>query len=277
LGSNWSYLDLTDATITHIPKSIANLNADQTLLPEKLNLQGVDLAGASFKGTWMHGIQLQNANLQGATMTDALLKGAKLDGANLTLANLSRAWLIVESATPKTPIKELEAASLTGAFMFNTVLDEAHCDGVDFSDAYFSTSLLSEQQASAVGAYMNDTKFNGTWAAQAVFNGAQLSGANLASAHLVGASFQDNGSTATELTPSPRVGAAASINSADVSGANFTGAEMTGIDMLNITTSKKGGTFCKKFTGYNNADVLVSFEYGPTVLGNTECQGHEGG
>ena len=73
LGSNWSYLDLTDATITHIPKSIANLNADQALLPDQVNLQKVDLSGgsgASFQGTRMYGAQLQGANLQGAKMME---------------------------------------------------------------------------------------------------------------------------------------------------------------------------------------------------------------
>jgi uncharacterized protein YjbI with pentapeptide repeats len=278
LGSNWSYLDLTDATITQIPKSIANLNADHALLPDQVNLQKVDLSGgsgASFQCARMYGAQLQSANLQGANMKNALLKSAKLDGANLMMADMTGAWLIVETATPRTPKKDLEAAFLTGAFMFNTVLDHAHCDGVDFSGANFSTSLLSQQQASAVGAFMNDTLFNDAWAANAVFNSAQLSGANLANAHLVGASFQDNGSTATLLTPSMRVGNAASIHSADVSGTNFTGAEMTGIDMGNITTSQTGGTFNQSFPGYNGASVPVSFNYGPTKMGNTKQRARE--
>jgi uncharacterized protein YjbI with pentapeptide repeats len=271
LKSNWSYLDLTDATITQIPNSITNLNADQALLPDQVNMQNVDLSGgsgASFQGTRMYGAQLQGANLQGAKMKNALLKSARLDGANLTMADMTGAWLIVETATPRTPKKDLEAASLTGAFMFNTVLDQAHCDGVDFSGANFSTSLLSQQQASAVGAFMNDTLFNDAMAANAIFNGAQLSGANLANAHLVGASFQDNGSTATLLTRSMR-GNVASIHSADVSGTNFTGAEMTGIDMGNIITSQTGGTFNQSFPGYNGANVPVIFNYGPTKMGNT--------
>jgi len=50
--------------------------------------------------------------------------------------------------------------------------------------------VLGWQQASAVGAFMNDTLFNDAWAANAVFNGAQLSGANLANAHLVGEAFR---------------------------------------------------------------------------------------
>lgn len=281
LGLNWSYLDLTDAKITDIPQSITNLNADQALLPEGQNLQGVDLTNASFRGTRMYGIQLQGANLHGATMTDALLKSARLNQANLTLADLSRAWLIVETATPKTPVDKLEAASLTGAFMFNTVLDQAHCDGVDFSGANFSTSLLSTKKASAVNAFMNDALFNGTWVAQAIFNGAQLSGANLAFAHLNGTSFQDSGGIATQLTPSIRMGNAASINTADISGTDFTGALMDGLDMDKAIVATESGFFQKTFMGYKNARVLVSFNFEPTKFGNTTknttCPNGKGG
>jgi uncharacterized protein YjbI with pentapeptide repeats len=219
----------------------------------------------------MYGIQLQGANLHGAKMTDALLKSARLNNANLTLADLSRAWLIVEDATPRTPVGQLEAANLTNAFMFNTVLDEAHCDGVDFSRANFSTSTsLGAQPASAVNAYMNDAKFNDTWVAGAIFNGAQLSGANLANAHLIGTSFQNNGARATEFTPSIRsIGIAASIVMADVKGTNFTGANMDGLNMDGATVATVGNFFGQQFTGYKNAPVTVSFNYGPTAFGNT--------
>ena len=45
---------------------------------------------------------------------------------------------------------------------------------------------------------------------------------------------------------------------------------MTGIDMGNITTSQTGGTFNQSFPGYNGASVPVSFNYGPTKMGNTK-------
>ena len=269
LGSNWSYLDLTDATITHIPKSIANLNADQALLPDQLNLQDVDLTDATFRKARMYGIQLQRANLQGATMTDAKLKSAWLDGANLTLADLSGAWLIIETATPKTPVDKLAAASLTGAFMFNARLDQAHCDGVDFTFANFSTSG-EEGSASAVNAYMNDALFNNACVLNANFSGVQLSGANLASALLIGTKFKNSASSAAEFTPSIRVGSRASVSSADLSGTDFTGANMDGLDMDKaIVATTDGNLFNKKFTSYHGATVQVIFSYGKTVFGNT--------
>ena len=269
LGLNWSYIDLTGATIMDIPSSMANLTADQALLPDGQNFQGIDLTNASFRSTRMYGIQLQGANLQAATMTDALLKGARLNAANLALADLSGAWLVIETATPKTPVDKLEAASLTGAFMFNAVLNQAHCDGVDFSGANFSSSGLSTKPASAVNAFMNDSLFNGTWVAGAIFDGAQLSGANLAFAHLNGTSFQNSGDVPTMFTPSFRVGIAASINTADITGTDFTGANMDGLDMDKAIVATESGSFFQPFAAYGGPRVLVTFNYGPTKFGST--------
>lgn len=277
LASNWSYLDLTNATITGIPKSIANLVADGALLPDGLNLEGVDLTGASFVGTRMYTIQLQNANLQGANLSKALLKGAKLVSANLTLANFDSAYLIAEqsaSAVGGLPdVDKLSAAVATNAFMFNTILDGAHCDGVDFSGAIFVTaaSISSSQNASAVGASMNFARFDGGAVVLAVFDGAQLSAASFAGeAIMVGASFQDNGGVPTQLTPSSDpTHTPASVYQADIRGTNFTGANMDGLDMRDATYSTSGGTFEKIFAGYNGAKVPVAFKYGPTLLGNT--------
>jgi uncharacterized protein YjbI with pentapeptide repeats len=274
LNSDWSYLDLTDATITGIPHAIPKLVADQALLPDNLDLQNTDFtcsggSGASFRGARMYGIQLQGANLQGAQLQGALLKSARLDGANLTLADLTAAWMIVETATPKTPVDQLEAASLIKAFMFNTVMDQAHCDGVDFTDAVFSTSILSTQPASAERAFLNDAKFNDAWVLGASFNGTQLAGANFANAHLIGSRFQNSGSVPAELTPSIRDGSDASIAQADISGTDFTGANMDGLDMVGAIVATEGDFFGKNFTGYHNASVPVTFTYGPTVFGNT--------
>jgi uncharacterized protein YjbI with pentapeptide repeats len=274
LGTNWTYLDLTLATITGLPDAIPKLVADQALLPDDFDLRNKDFtcaggSGASFRGTRMYGIQLQGANLQGAQLQGALLKSAKLDGANLTLADLTAAWLIVETATPSTPKGKLEAASLIQTFLFNTVLDQAHCDGVDFTGAMFATSLLSTQPASAEKAFMNDAKFNDAWILATNFNGAQLAGANFANAHLIGATFQNSGSVQTQLTPSNRDGSDASSAHADIRGTDFTGANMDGIDMVGAIVGASGGFFETKFTGYDHVSIPVAFNYGPTLFGNT--------
>ena len=277
LRYDWSWLNLTAATITKIPAAIGHFVADDALLPDGLNLQNADLRGASFRSTQAFEIQLQGANLAGATMTGALLKGARLDNTNLTNARLDSAYLIAQQSAqaaaagaPADPSR-LEAATATGAFLFNTILDGAHCDGVDFSGAYFVTaSALGTQPASAVGAYLNYAKFNGAQTVLAVFDGAQLSAANFSGATMVGASFQDNGSVAVQLTPSSDVTHQdASVYQADIRGVNFTGANMDGLDMRGATVSTSSGTFEQSFTGYAGQKVPVAFEYGPTQLGNT--------
>jgi hypothetical protein len=153
--------------------------------------------------------------------------------------------------------------------MFNARLDQAHCDGVDFTFANFSTSG-QEGSASAVNAYMNDALFNNACVLNANFSGVQLSGANLASALLIGTKFKNSASSAAEFTPSIRVGSRASVSSADLSGTDFTGANMDGLDMDNaIVATTDGNLFNKKFTSYHGATVQVIFSYGKTVFGNT--------
>jgi uncharacterized protein YjbI with pentapeptide repeats len=185
LEKNWSWLDLTGATITQLPPAISELIVDGALLPDGLDMHGMDMRGASFVGTQMYGINLQRANLGGAVLTKARLKQAFLQGANLTNANLDSAWLIAEqSESPKAirssgrlgALAEFQPAKLSGAFMFNTILDAAHCDGVDFTGAYFLTapSLGAGQSASAIGAYMNYADFSNAWLFLTSFNGAQL-------------------------------------------------------------------------------------------------------
>jgi uncharacterized protein YjbI with pentapeptide repeats len=154
--------------------------------------------------------------------------------------------------------------------MFNAVLDQAHCDGVDFSGANFSTSELNTKKASAVSAYMNDTLFNNAWVAGAIFDGAQLSGANLANSHLIGTSFKDSGSVATQFTPSKRMGNVASINSADISGTNFTGANRDKLDMHMAVVAAAGGSFLQKFRGYNSVPMFVAFNYDETKFSDPQ-------
>jgi uncharacterized protein YjbI with pentapeptide repeats len=296
LGATWSFLDLTSATITGIPSAISTLVADHALLPTGLSLEKVDLTGASFVGTRMYEIQLQGANLEGATLTNALLKGAKLSGANLTLANLDSAFLIAETADVaralavrtgaggRLPVRDqpagpgpieqdkLEAAVVTDAFLVNTILDGAHCDGVDFSGSLFvtSTAVSGSQSASAVGASMNFTKFDGARAVLAVFNGAQLSAASFATADLTGARFLDNGTTPTQLTPSSdTTHTPASVYEAHLEGADFTGANMDGLNMRGATVATAKGVFEKIYDGFAGAKIPVAFDYDPTRLGTT--------
>ncbi|PYE13163.1 pentapeptide repeat-containing protein [Paraburkholderia silvatlantica] len=274
LARNWSYLDLTDARILDIPRDLSGLMADGVLLPRGLDLSGRNLTQASFTGARMYEIKLQKATLRSANLRHALLRGARLNYADLTLANLDSAFLIAEDRAAllsESPTK-FEAAIVANAYMFNTTLDAAHCDGVDFSGALFVTadSIDPSRRASAIGASMNFAKFNGASVVLAAFNGAQLSAANFSNAVMVGTTFLNNGTTPAQLTPSSDDSHTdATVYQADIRGVDFTGANMDGLDMGGAAFSTEPSTCQLTYTIPNDDPIIVVVAYGVTKLGNT--------
>ncbi|MCM3628288.1 pentapeptide repeat-containing protein [Paenibacillus glycanilyticus] len=267
LGSDWSYLDLSEAAITDIPEAFAALNANYALLPDGLDLSKKDLRGASFIGSRMYEIQLQEANLEKAKLAHARLKGAKLTGANLSMANLDSAYLISENApSPSDPVKH-EAAVVDDAFLFNTNLTGSFCDGVDFSGSLFMTyaGLDPDGIASAKGATMNLAKFNKAILIQADFDDAQLAGSDFSDAVLVGASFKQAQLTPATQPPNPD----ASFYEADLRGADCTGANMDGLDMRSAQVSTEQGEFTQIYKDYYGNQIPVMLSYPATALGNT--------
>ncbi|HEY5784261.1 MAG TPA: pentapeptide repeat-containing protein [Microlunatus sp.] len=96
------------------------------------------------------------------------------------------------------------------------------------------------------------------------------------------ASFQDNGTTATQLTPSSdTTHTPASVYKADLRGANFTGANMDGLDLRETQYSTATGLFQQVYLDYGGKKAPVSFDYPATQLGVTTgsitCpDGHDG-
>lgn len=268
LGLDWSYLDLSDATITDIPEVLASLNANYSLLPNELDFSKKDLRGASFIGSRMYEVQLQSANLEKAQFMHARLKGAKLIGANLTMANLDSAYLVSESMTQihKSTNKH-EAAVVTNAFMINTNLNGAFCDGVDFSGALFMTclGLDPDGKASAYGATMNLAKFNQAVLTQAELDNAQLAGSDFSNAVLVGASLKHAQLIPATQPPNPD----ASFYEADLRGTDCTGANMDGLDMRLAQVSTEPGEFNQVYKDYYGNPIPVILSYTATILGNT--------
>ncbi|MFB5675074.1 pentapeptide repeat-containing protein [Paenibacillus terreus] len=268
LGLNWSYLDLSDATISDIPEVLASLNANYTLLPNGLDLSKKDLRNASFIGSRMYEIQLQNANLEKAQLMHARLKGAKLIRANLTMANLDSAYLVSESMTQiHQSTNKREAAVVTEAFMIDTNLNGTFCDGVDFSGALFMTypGLNPDGRASAHGATMNLAKFNKAVLIQAELDNAQLAGCDFGNAVMVGASFRQAQLIPATQPPNPD----ASFYEADIRGTDCTGANMDGLDMRSAQVSTEPGEFNQVYKDYYGNPIPVILSYSATVLGNT--------
>jgi uncharacterized protein YjbI with pentapeptide repeats len=267
LGSDWSYLDLSEAKITDIPETLADLNANYALLPDGLDFSKKDLHSASFIGSRMYEIQLQNANLEKAQLMHVRLKGAKLTGANLSMANLDSAYLISENASsPGDPVKH-EAAVVDDAFLINTNLTGSFCDGVDFSGSLFMTyaALDPDGIASAKSATMNLAKFNKAILIQAEFDSAQLAGSDFSNAILVGASFKQAQLIPATQPPNPD----ASFYEADLRGTDCTGANMDGLDMRSAQVSTGQGEFNQVYKDYYGVPIPVILSYSATVLGNT--------
>jgi uncharacterized protein YjbI with pentapeptide repeats len=99
LGHNWSYIDLTGATVTNIATAdLSGLVAVNTLFPLSIGFGGVNLQKANFTSAQLFYADFTGADLGFATLTGALLKGAKLNGANLSGATLTGAWLIAQGS-----------------------------------------------------------------------------------------------------------------------------------------------------------------------------------
>jgi uncharacterized protein YjbI with pentapeptide repeats len=222
----------------------------------------------------MYYADLSGADLQGAILDGTLLKGAKLNAANLSNTSMKNAWLIAETSI-NDPNK-YEAAQASKAFLLNTCLDGARCDGVDFSGALFLTyTALSLQPASAKGAFMNLAKFNDAKVIGVSFRGTQLAGANFSSANLITSQFPS-----AQLTPSSNSNAVgASVYKADIRGTEFADvgpggritnpANMDGLDMNEAIVSTTAGSFEQTYQDYYGQPVPVLIQYGPTVLGTT--------
>lgn len=273
LGPDWSFLDLTDAKLTMIPAALTNLKAVSTLFPNQLNFKGIALVGANLKKARLYYADLSNADLADAVLDGALLKGANLSRANLAGTSLKQAWLIAEEHT--TDPNKYEAAKVSEAFMINAVLDEAHCDGVDFSGVLFlADPATSSRPASADKALLNRANFADANVIGVSFRGAQLAGTNFSNGVLVHSSFPS-----ARITPtSDQVHSVPSMHNADIRGTQFADcthngitnpANMDGLEMSEAVFSTSAGRFEKVFTDFHGNQIPVSVDFGATVLGTT--------
>ncbi|WP_221801564.1 pentapeptide repeat-containing protein [Oceanobacter mangrovi] len=267
ISDNWSYLNLTDATITGIPDTIELLQAQHAWLPNELDLSGKQLAAANFESARLTRLQAHNANFYGANFRNASLNGAKLNNANLSMADLTGAFLQDGNASSHLQAGKHEAAQLNGAIMINTCLDYAHCDYVNFSDSYFLTyaGYSSARQASAIGAICTNAKFNNAKLIETRFDNAQLSEAEFDSAICVAASFKQ----AQLSPPLTAITGAAILEKADIRGADFSEANMDGVNMQGATVSVEPGSFSDVYTFENSEPIFISLDFGLTQLGNT--------
>jgi len=236
-------------------------------LPDHLDLSGRILKKAIFEGARLYWLQCREANLLEANFRNARLKGAKMTNANLSLVDFTDAYLLDETSGNSHQDNKPEAAVVSNAFLIDTCLDGAHCDGVDFSGSLFLTyaGYSASQQASARGAQLNLANFDNAKLVRAVFDQAQLAGASFETAVCVGATFK--GTQLTPQTQPPHKGA--SMYKSDIRGADFSEANMDGLNMADATVSTQKEHFTETYEGFDGDPIPLSFNYGPTIPGNT--------
>jgi uncharacterized protein YjbI with pentapeptide repeats len=184
-----------------------------------LDLNRVDLRGASLQLADLSGADLKEADLTGANLREAFLRRAKLSRANLSKANLMDANLSGAF---------LREANLSGAFLREANLSGAFLREANLSGAELSKAVLTEAElfranlskanlieANLGEAYLMRADFTGANLADAVLTEAHLSGANLSKAYLIEA----------DLTGADLHGA--NLSGAFLRGANLSGAELS--------------------------------------------------
>ncbi len=178
-----------------------------TVLPVGANLQGVDLSGENLKNSVLIEVNLQEAELIGINLSGAVLIGARLckaqmlnadlRGANLSFANLTNTDLTYAKLSPRyyerlkqdlnrklnsgVELEELPRdyawTKLKGAFLANTILNDADLSQAYLVDAELKGTLLRRANLSEVD-FLNATLY------KVDFSG--LSGAELHNPSLIG-------------------------------------------------------------------------------------------
>src|ERR1700722_20606979 len=281
IGLNWSYLDLTDATMVGMPVDLTGLKATH------MTALGIDLSGK----------KLVNAVFINATLTGAILTGANLDGADLSSARLEGATLSTDLTKIKfnsPPILSTDPKRLTSFknAKLNFSLIGLNWSCLDLTDATIvgvpaDLPDLKANHMTALGIDLNSKKlvsadfshaslakavFNAADLTGAVFTGAGLSGANLrgqgtqlGGAHLDMAALSGAALTGVQLIGATGVAASltyaildkAVLDKADLKGVDFSGATLKETSMQNTTSlelAKFAGAYLNsvKFQGSKN-------------------------
>jgi uncharacterized protein YjbI with pentapeptide repeats len=182
--------------------------SEEQLVHGAVQLDDVDLSGASLQGAVLTAAHMQRADLRLAKLDGAALVGAQLEGANLTGAylegaNLSRAQLQgVYLTGAEMQGANLHAATLKGAILFGTQLKDAYLVGAQLEGANLT--------------------------------GAQLEGANLQRARL-GRAVLSGRMTGGDITGAILVdenGVGPSVSAVDWEGLDLSGADWRSIRIL---------------------------------------------
>ena len=128
---------------------LGRIEALESLVKAKRNLNYADLEGAflyyaDLRGAKLRGANLRGANLRGANLRGANLRGANLEGAFLNSAHLEGAFLhFAHLEGAFLHFAHLEGAKLEGAFLQSAFLNSAHLEGARLKGANLQSANLN--------------------------------------------------------------------------------------------------------------------------------------
>jgi uncharacterized protein YjbI with pentapeptide repeats len=246
IGLDWSYLDLTAATITGLPRDLTELVAVSVRRPE-----------GDFTGFVLDEANFANATLDGARFTDAKLRqnasfaGAKLVGAYFTGAVLDQANFV---GAVLGGIEFAQAANFSSAWISNCNFTEANAYGVIFAGA----TLISGNTLTGATS-LQESDFTNAYLPYADFTGANLQGAKFDGACMVECVLAN-----ADLTPAQQGAISASLYAACLQGVDFTGTKLGGANLTNAAiTNGSGQIQVRHYDEYGN---LIPPESAPPEL-----------
>jgi uncharacterized protein YjbI with pentapeptide repeats len=191
LGTDWSYVDATEATITvELVGEVRGFNASYAILPQvsfaNLNLPGANFSHAQLKRSMFSSCILNEANfkeaiLEGADFTEAKLETATFEKAGLMGALFTKAWLAEAKFNGSVLTDVNFAGAMLAAVDFKTIQGR-NLAGVTFSTAFLVGAVFANVSTSRSRGVRTD--FSSACLAGADFSQASLADAILSNAQL---------------------------------------------------------------------------------------------
>ena len=194
LGTDASYVDATDATITYdvaATTGITEFKAVHTLFPKHMAFAGFKLSKADFSHARLPEARFGNATLKdavfagtfldGADFTGAKLDGAVFNDAVVTAVNFTSAWLY-GAKFERTTLASANFSSAMLAEVSFAALEGRSLAAVNFSNACLAQADFSAVKAPRSGAVQ--TSFSNACLAGTIFTGANLADVVLTNAQV---------------------------------------------------------------------------------------------
>ncbi|MES2178972.1 MAG: pentapeptide repeat-containing protein [Gemmatimonadota bacterium] len=228
IGLDWSYLDLSYATIVNLPPTLTGLQAVWA------NLTGLNLTG----------LKIHNGTFDNATMQNVVLANA-----DLTASSFNTTHFQGDDTTP--------SATLTNCMLMDCVFDNANLTNVDLTGAYLYGANASLKAATILlaifaDAYLVGLDFSGV--VNADFQGVTFSGACLINANFASCNI------------APYLGRPTTFANACLQGANFTGATVVGCNLFDAAVASAAGSINVTIT-LRGQPITQSQAYAQATLG----------